>query len=244
MTVTIHIDGRKERVRSGLIAVEELYRIADSGEKRIFLNREDDIDIPLLPSEHLVVHGEEQFVLGESSIEDNPSLRNAIRPEFNGTRDLTFPTAKITGKTLKERDEKFPQGRLFVDISDGADIEIADDIVLVVQDADSYFVIPPPTDGEKKAIDVEECGKYERRPPRGHKYRIRIDGEKYVVGSTEITGTEILTLVEKNPAEWSLNQKLHGGRRIRIESDETVNLAQCGIERFETVRRQAQQGNG
>ncbi len=241
MQVTIQVDGQEKPILSGLVSVAALYQIADCGEERIFLSREDGIDIPLLSGEYLLIRGGERFVAGKSSIEDNPPLRNKVRPEFNGSRNLALPKAKTTGKALKEWDDKFPQGRLFADIEDGVDVEIADDMTIVVQDADSYFVIPPASDD---AIDLEECGKHDRRPPKGHKYRIRIDGDKYTVNSAEITGADILVRAGKRDDEWSLNQKLHGGKRERIGANDAVDLSCPGIERFETVRRQAQQGHG
>lgn len=240
MKPTIQIDGQEKSIHSGLVSVDELYEITDCSEGRIFLSREDGIDIPLLSGEFILIRGGERLVVGKSSIEDNPPLRNEVRPEFNGSRNLALPKAKITGKALKEQDDKFPQGRLFADIEDGVDVEIADDMTIVVQDADSYFVIPPASDD---AIDLEECGRNDRRPPKGHKYRIRIDGDKHTVDSAEITGAGILALVGKRDDEWSLNQKLHGGKRERIEANDQVDLSRPGIERFETVRRQAQQGH-
>ena len=72
------------------------------------------------------------------------------------------------------------------------------------------------------SIDIEECGKHGRRPPKGKKYRIRIDGDKYTVSPEYITGTEILGLAGKNFGEWSLNQKLRGGKREKINVDEKV----------------------
>lgn len=240
MQTTIQIDGQAKSIHSGFVSVDDLYKIADCNEERLFLSRDDDIDIPLLTGEFILIHGGERLVVGKTCIEDNPPLRNIVRPEFNGSRDIALPQAKITGKALKEQDDKFPQGRLFADIEDGVDVEITDDMTIVIQDADSYFVIPPASDD---AIDLEECGKNDRRPPKGHKYRIRIDGEKHNVDSAEITGIGILALVEKRDDEWSLNQKLNGGKRERIGANDLVDLSRPGIERFETVRRQAQQGN-
>ncbi len=237
----IQLDGAKKSIRSGLVPVTDLYELADCHTKRLFLNREDGIDIPLVPGEYLLIHGEEKFVVGESSIENNPPLRNEVRPEFNGFYNLALPSAKITGKSLKEKDDKFPTGRLFADIKDGVDVEISDDMTIVVQDKDSYFVIPPAAD-DGDSTDLEECGKNERKPPKGRKYRIRIDGDKHIVDSATITGAEILGLVGKSFDEWSLNQKLHGGKREKIEAKAKVDLTRPGIERFETVRRQAQQG--
>ena len=241
--VNIYIDGQEESVSPGLASVADLYKkLVDPGEKRIFLKREDGIDIPLLSEECMLIHGGEKFVTGKSPIENDPPLRNEIRPEFNGSRKLAISNAKTTGKSLKERDDRFPQGRLFADIKDGVDVEIRDDMTMVVQDEDSYFVIPAAA-SDNDIIDVEECSKNERKPPKGGKgYRIRIDGERYPVDVAKITGVDILALAGKHDNEWSLNQKLHGGRREKIGPEDKVDLARPGIERFETVRRQAQQG--
>ena len=236
----IQLDGANKPIRSGLVPVTDLYELADCHDQRIFLNREDGIDIPLVAGEYVLIHGGEKFVVGESAIENNPPLRNELRPEFNGSRTLALSNAKMTGKSLKEKDDKFPTGRLFADIKDGVDVEISDDMKIVVQDEDSYFVIPATDDDD--SIDLEECGKNERKPPKGRKYRIRIDGDKHVVESSTITGAAILELVGKNFNEWSLNQKLHGGRREKIDAEAEVDLTCAGVERFETVRRQAQQG--
>ena len=237
----IQLDGVNKPIRSGLVLVTDLYELADCHDKRIFLNREDGIDIPLVAGEYVLIHGGEKFVVGESSIENNPPLRNEVRPEFNGSRTLALSNAKITGKSLKEKDDKFPDGRLFADIEDGVDVEILDDMMIVVQNADSYFVIPPAAD-DGDAIDLEECGKNERKPPKGRRYRIRVDGAKHIVDSATIPGSKILGLVGKRFDEWSLNQKLHGGKREKIDAETEVDLTCPGVERFETIRRQAQQG--
>ncbi|MDE0503455.1 MAG: multiubiquitin domain-containing protein [Paracoccaceae bacterium] len=239
--IEIQLDGVNKPIRSGLVPVTDLYELADCHDKRIFLNCEDGIDIPLVAGEYVLIHGGEKFVVGESAIENNPPLRNEVRPEFNGSRTLALSHAKITGRSLKEKDDKFPGGRLFADIEDGVDVEILDDMMIVVQDKDSYFVIPAAADDDD-SIDLEECGKNERKPPKGTKYRIRIDGDKHIVDSATITGAAILRLVGKSFDDWSLNQKLHGGRREKIDAEAEVDLTCPGIERFETVRRQAQQG--
>ena len=58
----------------------------------------------------------------------------------------------------------------------------------------------------------------------------------------KMKGTEILRLVGKTYNEWSLNQKFCGGRRMSIKPEDSVDFTQKGIERFETVPKQAQQG--
>ena len=91
------------------------------------------------------------------------------------------------------------------------------------------------------AIDIEEYSKQNRRPPRSDAYKIRVDRQTFIVEKAIIAGEEILALVEKSLSEWSLNMKIHGGRRIKVDA-RTIDLCEGRIERFETVRRQAQQG--
>ena len=242
MEVSITINGEKKSIQTGILSVNFLYEIAECEGEQIFLSLEDDIDIPLLPKEHLVIHGGEEFVVGKSNVENNPPLRKGVHFSFNDS-EISLNKAKITGKDLKEYDEKIPDGRLFVDIEGGVDVEVSDNMTVVLQDGDSYFVIPPPDSDDPDLIDVEECGKHGRRPPKGRNYKIRVDREKYCVDSEKITGTAILELVGKSFQEWSLNQKFCGGRREKIKADDEVGLTRPGVERFETIRLKAQQGD-
>lgn len=171
----------------------------------------------------------------------------SVTPEFNGSRDVAVAGGKIAAEDLRKHDVEVASGRLFAvlgeDREEGAHVELVDGTTIVVQSTDSYFVVPHPEDAPgETAVDVEECTKYERRPPRWHRYRIRVDRAKFIVEKRMVSGAQVLGLVEKRPFDWALNQKLRGGRRIRIEAHEEVDLAEPGMERFETVRRQAQQG--
>ena len=74
------------------------------------------------------------------------------------------------------------------------------------------------------------------------KYEIRVDDKYVTVERGTLTGREILALVRKDYTEWTLNQKLRGGRRKPIEPDQEVDITRPEIERFETVKKQAQQG--
>ena len=240
MKANILIDDREQTVNGGLVSVDTLYEIAECGEKQIFLDRENDAGTPLFRGEHLVLRGGEKFSVGESAGEGNPHLRNAVEPGFN-SKNLSLPKAKTTGKSLKEFDGEFPEGRLFIEIEGDLDVEITDDMTIVVQERDLYFVVPQ-AGFDGLAIIVEECGKHGRRVPLWKGYVIRIDGENYMVDSPKITGAAILELAGKTPEEWSLNQKLRGGKRERIEPASEVDLTRAGIERFETIRKHAQQG--
>ena len=243
MKSSITINGETLEISAGLTSGKSLNAIAKCGEGELYLNRDDKIDIPVMPDDFMIIHGGERFVVGKSgAIEDNPPLRNPVCPELNDKK-LSLEKAKISAKELVAKDEKFPQGRLFADFADAVDAEIKGDMRLIVQDKDSYFVIPP-SDLSDDYVDLEECGKHDRRPPKSHKYRIRVDGQKYAIDAMAITGAAILALVGKTFGKWSLNQKSKGGKREPIKSDESVDLSKRGIERFETVSVQSTQGDG
>ncbi|MCY4005815.1 MAG: multiubiquitin domain-containing protein [Rhodobacteraceae bacterium] len=243
MKEKIVINSETYEHEGGLVRAEELYEIAGCQDERLFINRPDDIDIPLDPADVLVIQDGASFVTGKATTESNPTLRREIQLRFNGEDGPSIAQAKITGRKLKEFDAEHPKGRLFIDISTSPDAEIADDMTVVVHEGISFFVIPADDDTKSGGpIDIEGCARHGRRPPKGLEYRIRIDREKYLVKRDRITGAQILERAGKSPEDWALNQKIRGGERRRIKPDDVVDIAKPGIERFETVRRQAQQG--
>jgi len=241
MTARIDIDGTKHELAPGLTRGREIYELA-SGTQDLVLNRVGGIDIPLDRQDRLVIIGNESFVSGTPGTEDNPPLRKKITVRFNETT-LELPRAKISGKDLKERDDEFPDGRLFADIDAGPDAEIDDTMTLLVQEENSFFVIPPCDEsGPEEPVDTESCARHGRRPPKGHRYRIKIDRKKYVVDTAEISGAGILELAGKSPEEWKLHKQMRGGRRERIKAGDIVDVAQPGVERFGTSPRNVQGG--
>ncbi len=239
MQTLIDIDGQDHSLVGGLVKISDLYELADCGGKCLFLIRDDELEIPLMPEEYLNVHGGEAFKTKKHLNEEIPPLSNGIKPLLNDVRTIVTNSVKITGKELKKFDSTFPEGRLFIETQGKIDVEIEDDMTIVLQDQDSFIVIPS-SSGD--VIDHEECGKHNRRAPKGFKYSIRIDRDKYIVESSTLSGAAILSLVEKRIDEWSLNKKWHDGKRERVSPNEEIDLSECGIERFETVPKQAQYG--
>jgi Multiubiquitin len=91
--------------------------------------------------------------------------------------------------------------------------------------------------------DLEQLAKAGQKPPRAKRYRIRIDDKHYVVERPSITGHELLVLAGKNPPEaFILTQKIRGGGLKTIGLDDVVDLTQPGIERFNTLPREVQEG--
>jgi hypothetical protein len=85
-------------------------------------------------------------------------------------------------------------------------------------------------------IDIEWCTLHGHTPPRGRKYRIIVDREKFVVDKECMTGKEILILAGKTPPErFQLRQKLKGGKVVTITYDQKVCFTEPGIEKFKTI---------
>ena len=242
--VTIMLAGEQTEIEKGLTQVGKLYENLGikSDEKCLYLNKSGDIDIPLLPDDHIIIHGGEDIFVDNinEDIGDNPSVRNPVRFEFNGKKiEQGLEKVKLIGNDISCRDEELESPKLFADVAGKTDDLILDDMTLVVQETDVYFTVPS---GDGDAIDLEECAKKGRIPPIVQKYKIKIDKEKYTVKEQKMEGHEILSLAGKNYSEWSLNRKFSGGLRKSIESEEIVDFAEEGVERFETVMKQAQQG--
>jgi hypothetical protein len=91
-------------------------------------------------------------------------------------------------------------------------------------------------------IDIEEFAKSGRPKPPARSYRFRVDRANYVIREPKITGREILKLADKTPEEYILSQKFPGGQVKTIEAGEVVDLREPGVERFMTMRRDAQEG--
>ena len=92
-------------------------------------------------------------------------------------------------------------------------------------------------------VDIEEHGRSGKHPPKAKRYKIRVDDHYFVVKEQHMTGRAILVLAGKNPPEnFILTQKLHGGKLHTIELEEVVDFRKPGIERFNTLPRQVQEG--
>jgi len=91
--------------------------------------------------------------------------------------------------------------------------------------------------------DLEQLAKAGKKPPKAKRYRIRVDEKHYVVEKPTITGREVLTLAGKTlPESFILTLKVRGGGVRTIGLDDVVNLTEPGVERFNTLPRQVQEG--
>lgn len=92
-------------------------------------------------------------------------------------------------------------------------------------------------------IDLEEYAKLGKRPPLAKGYRIKINGEPYVVHDPMPTGRAILTLAGLLPAEnYTLRVKLAGEKPRKVGLDEPVDLRHPGVEKFKALPRDQTEG--
>ena len=88
--VKITLDKSKIDVEAGFTKISDFYeqlKILPS-QKRLYLDKSGDIDIPLFPDDHVVIHGGEKIVVDDidDQIGSNPSVRNPIHIIFNGEK--------------------------------------------------------------------------------------------------------------------------------------------------------------
>ncbi len=92
-------------------------------------------------------------------------------------------------------------------------------------------------------IDLEDYARKGERPPLAKGYRIRVNGEAFVVHEPVVTGREILTLAGLLPAEkYTLRIKLAGSKPEKIGLEEKVNLRRPGVEKFKALPRDQTEG--
>ena len=92
-------------------------------------------------------------------------------------------------------------------------------------------------------IDLEEYAKLGKRPPLAKGYRLRINGESYVVHDATPTGREVLTLAGLLPAkEYTLRVKYAGERPRKVVLDDEIDLRRPGVEKFKALPRDQTEG--
>ena len=85
--------------------------------------------------------------------------------------------------------------------------------------------------------DLEECAQQDRLPKSGHRLRVRIDDNRFVITDPVITGRQLLNEAEKRPVEeFLIFLKLRNGLLEEIRLDESVDLRKRGVEKFLTFK--------
>lgn len=99
------------------------------------------------------------------------------------------------------------------------------------------------TSDHPEVIDIAEYSAAGKEPPKGHKYRFRLDKTPYVSDEAFLTGRQILAFGGLDPAQYMLFQASQG-QRSPVGPDQSVDLTTPGIERFFTMKNEHSNGDG
>ncbi len=92
-------------------------------------------------------------------------------------------------------------------------------------------------------IDLEVYARRGEQPPLARGYRLKINGDAFVVHDPKPTGIELLTLAGLLPAEeFTLRLKRAGNRPEKIDLNEHVDLRKPGVEKFKALPRDQTEG--
>jgi len=94
---------------------------------------------------------------------------------------------------------------------------------------------------DDEIIDIEWCFINGHTPPKGRKYRYKVDKESFVTDHHEMNGEQILEKAGKNSKDFILRQKIHGNW-ITIEPKHEVDFTKHGIEKFKTIKNEHTEG--
>lgn len=91
--------------------------------------------------------------------------------------------------------------------------------------------------------DLEEYARRRTRPPLCRGYRIKVNGDPFIVHEPGPTGREVLTIAGLTPPEsYTLRVKIAGERPRKVELEERVDLRAPGVEKFKALPRDQTEG--
>ncbi|MBL7738477.1 MAG: multiubiquitin domain-containing protein [Chitinophagaceae bacterium] len=94
---------------------------------------------------------------------------------------------------------------------------------------------------DDEVIDLEWTFSKGHKPPKGRKYRYKVDGNPFISPTETMTGREILVKAGKDPLKTILRQKLKGNW-ITIKNDDVVDFTEKGVEKFKTLPNDQTEG--
>jgi hypothetical protein len=242
LNVSIVINNQNIEIKPSLYTGAEIQNLVNlCNEERIFLDLENDVDIPISASDLLVIEGGEVFSVGTSDAPDNPNLINSKKVTINGQIIEEVSSAKIKGQLLKKYlSEDISDKVIYLELANTPDYLLKDEESIILNDSLKFLFVTK-SNSDEDVPDLEDCACSNHCPPKHQKYKIKVDKVKHKVESPRLTGREILELAGYDETRY-LYQKFAGGERRQIELDEKVDFTEPGIERFHTMRCEHQEG--
>ena len=95
----------------------------------------------------------------------------------------------------------------------------------------------------EEIADLEDYARRGEAPPHCRGYKIKVNGEPFVVHDRFVTGREVLELAGLTPPkDYTLRVKVAGQRAQKVDLNEKVDLRQPGIEKFKALPRDQTEG--
>ena len=92
-------------------------------------------------------------------------------------------------------------------------------------------------------IDLEEYARQGKKPPLSKGYRIKVNGDSYVLHDPMPTGRAVLTVAGLLPPEnYKLRVKAGSEPLRKVGLDETIDLRHAGVEKFKALPRDQTEG--
>lgn len=95
----------------------------------------------------------------------------------------------------------------------------------------------------EEIADLEDYARRGEAPPNCRGYKIKVNGEPFVIHDRHITGREVLELAGLTPPkDYTLRVKVAGQRPQKVDLNDKVDLRQPGIEKFKALPRDQTEG--
>lgn len=163
----IHISGDRFEFPRGLQVLSSVYELVHLAPARghLLLELPDERDIPLGPTDSIIINGKERFSVSLSPYpaDDNPHLRKPLRPVMNEhpiAEQHALTHAKVSFLQMSQLDPHFEVGDgVFVEMTDIPDPQLTEGIRLIVQADDRFYTSPCGNVGyeERLGKDVAEA---------------------------------------------------------------------------------------
>lgn len=151
--VSISVDGTSHNIVPGLVQGSILLGLAPlAPSDQLLFEVDGDIDIPVSPTDLIVLKGGETFSIGDGCprVSDNPTVRKGVKLIVNdreSERGQHPQHAKLTGAEIKARAGTPSGEELWLDLKGLADERVADTQHLILRDGYTFFTKELDVDG-------------------------------------------------------------------------------------------------